>query len=132
MNDIDEEFLRDVTRSRDIFARAGEKWTLYILAVLRSERRIRFNDLHRNVSGISQRVLTTNLRNLERDGFIVRIVHATVPPRVEYELSERGHALKQILQSFGAWIETHGEAINVSRRHYDESERANHPAGTRR
>jgi DNA-binding HxlR family transcriptional regulator len=101
-----------------VLARAGDKWTVAIVAVL-GDRRIRFKGLHRAVSGISQRVLTASLRNLERDGLLVRTVHRVVPPRVEYELSDRGRSLRETLTPLQAWVRMHWFAIEEARRSFD-------------
>ncbi|MBX9587962.1 MAG: helix-turn-helix transcriptional regulator [Hyphomonadaceae bacterium] len=77
---------------------------------------MRFNELHRSVSGISQRMLTVTLRNLERDGFLMRTVYPTVPPRVEYELSDRGRSLREVLTPLGDWVAAHEAAIAASLR----------------
>ncbi len=103
---------------REILTRVGDKWTVVILTVLR-ERRMRFKDLHRAGHGISQRVLTASLRSLERDGLLLRTAYLTVPPRVEYELSDRGHSLREVLDLVGAWMVTHRPAIEMSRRRFD-------------
>ncbi|MEJ0093960.1 MAG: helix-turn-helix domain-containing protein [Methylocella sp.] len=103
---------------REILTRVGDKWTIVILTALR-EKRMRFTDLHRAGQGISQRVLTASLRSLERDGLLLRTVYPTVPPRVEYELSERGHSLREVLDLVGAWMATHRPAIEMSRRRFD-------------
>ncbi|MPZ39142.1 MAG: transcriptional regulator [Rhizobiales bacterium] len=103
---------------REILARVGDKWTAVILATL-GDRRMRFKDLHRAIDRISQRMLVVTLRNLERDGLMVRTVYPTVPPRVEYELSDRGRSLRQILEPVGAWVLAHQQAIEESRRCFD-------------
>jgi DNA-binding HxlR family transcriptional regulator len=101
-----------------ILGRVGDKWTGLLLGAL-GERRMRFKALHRAVGGISQRMLTVTLRNLERDGLLVRTVYPTVPPRVEYELSDRGRSLKAVLQPIGEWVKANQEAIEASRRRFD-------------
>jgi DNA-binding HxlR family transcriptional regulator len=68
------------------------------------ERRMRFGELHRAINGISQRMLTVTLRNLEHDGILIRTVYPTIPPRVEYELSDRGRSLKLALAPIGKWV----------------------------
>lgn len=73
---------------RGILDRIGDKWTLLVVATLDGER-LRFTELHQRIPGISQRMLTLTLRHLERDGLIARTVFAEVPPRVEYELTDR-------------------------------------------
>ena len=84
-------------------ARVGDKWTILLLMVL-GDRRMRFTELHRAVNGISERMLTVTLRNLEHDGILIRTVYLTIPPRVEYELSDRGRSLKLALAPIGRWV----------------------------
>ena len=93
----------DCRRAGDILARLGDKWTILLLMVL-GDRRMRFTELHRAVNGISQRMLTVTLRNLEHDGILIRTVYPTIPPRVEYELSDRGRSLKVALDPIGNWV----------------------------
>lgn len=81
----------------------GDKWTLLVLMLL-AERAHRFNELHRRVDGISQRMLTRTLRALEDDGLVVRTVFPTVPPAVEYDLTERGRELLVPLSSLADWV----------------------------
>ena len=80
----------------------GGKWKLLILRTLKS-RPWRFNELQRDLDGISQKVLTDSLRSMEEDGLITRTVYPEVPPRVEYALSDLGKSLKPILDSMVAW-----------------------------
>src|ERR1700733_5789200 len=96
-NGRDERSPEDCKLVREVLARVGDKWTFALLTVL-GDQRMRFNELHRAVNGISQRMLIVTLRNLERDGLIVRMVYPTVPPRVEYEMSSRGQSLKRVLE----------------------------------
>src|ERR1700692_2393700 len=93
----------DCRRARDILARVGDKWTILLLMVL-GDRRIRFTELHRAINGISQRMLTVTLRNLEHDAMLIRTGDHTIPPRVEYELSDRGRSLKVALAPIGNWV----------------------------
>jgi len=92
----------DCRRVADILARIGDKWTILILMAI-GNRRMRFGELHRAVNGISQRMLTVTLRNLEYDGILTRTVYPTIPPRVEYELSDRGRSLKLALAPIRKW-----------------------------
>ena len=92
----------DCRRVADILARIGDKWTILILMAI-SNQRMRFGELHRAVNGISQRMLTVTLRNLEHDGILTRTVYPTIPPRVEYELSDRGRSLKLALAPIRKW-----------------------------
>lgn len=80
----------------------GSKWKLLIVRNL-LERPWRFNELHKNLEGISQKVLTDSLRSMEADGIITRTVYPEVPPRVEYALSELGETMRPILDSMAAW-----------------------------
>ncbi len=82
------------------------KWKCVILFHL-YDGMLRFNALHRKMPGITQRMLTNQLRELEIDGLITRHVYAEVPPRVEYRLSERGHSLKPILDALKRWGDAH-------------------------
>lgn len=93
----------DCRRVGDILARVGDKWTILLLMAI-GERRMRFGELHRAINGISQRMLTVTLRNLEHDGILIRTVYPTIPPRVEYELSDRGRSLKLALAPIGKWV----------------------------
>jgi DNA-binding HxlR family transcriptional regulator len=95
--------LADCRRAADLLARIGDKWTILVLAAI-GERRLRFGELHRAVNGISQRMLTVTLRNLEQDGILIRTAYPTIPPRVEYELSDRGRSLKLALAPIGKWV----------------------------
>jgi len=104
---------------REMLSRVGDKWSIMILGVLGNER-LRFKALHRAVPGISQRVLVVSLRNLERDGLIARTVYATVPPRVEYEVTPRGKSLREMLKPIAEWVIAHKDAIEQSRRAFDE------------
>ncbi|MCD8120449.1 MAG: helix-turn-helix transcriptional regulator [Lachnospiraceae bacterium] len=80
----------------------GSKWKLLILRNL-MVRSWRFNELRRDLEGISQKVLTDSLRSMEEDGIVIRTVYAEVPPRVEYRLSELGKSMKPILDAMEAW-----------------------------
>ena len=93
----------DCRRAKDILARVSDKWTILLLMAL-GDRRMRFTELHRAINGISERMLTVTLRNLEHDGILIRTVYLTIPPRVEYELSDRGRSLKLALAPIGRWV----------------------------
>ena len=88
----------------------GNKWKLLIIRNL-LVRPWRFNELHKNLDGISQKVLTDSLRSMEADGIITRTVYPEVPPRVEYALSELGESLKPILDAMSAWGESYKSSI---------------------
>ena len=84
----------------------GNKWKLLIIRNL-LDRPWRFNELQKNLEGISQKVLTDSLRSMEADGIITRTVYPEVPPRVEYALSELGESMRPILDSMKAWGENY-------------------------
>ena len=101
-----------------ILARVGDKWTILLLRAL-DDKPMRFKELHRALPGISQRMLTVTVRNLERDGLIIRTVFPTIPPRVDYELSERGQSLKGALQPIGQWVMENRTGIEQSQANFD-------------
>lgn len=102
-----------------MLSRVGDKWSILILGVL-SDKRLRFGALHRAVPGISQRVLVVSLRALERDGLVTRTAYATVPPRVEYEVTPRGQSLRDAIKPLAAWVVANREGLEESRRSFDE------------
>lgn len=115
----EEEACRQVLQ---ILGLIGSKWSILIIGQLR-DRTLRFGELHRTVNGISQRMLTLTLRQLERDGLLTRTVHPSVPPRVDYTLSELGATLLDSVVALGEWATTHRQEINDNRNRYD----ATHP-----
>ena len=114
----------DCQATREILDRVGDKWSLYIVATLHSGSR-RFNELRREIDGISQRMLTLTLRGLERDGLITRTVFPTIPPRVDYELTELGGTLFEPVMALVAWAEQNKSAIAEARRRFDEEPEPN-------
>jgi len=104
--------------SRTSLARIANKWTAMIVSAL-SGGRLRFSDLRSTVDGISGKVLTNTLRDLERDGLVSRTVYAEVPPRVEYELTTLGHTLHAPLRALNRWAEEHIEQVLAAREAYD-------------
>ncbi|MBA2945035.1 winged helix-turn-helix transcriptional regulator [Streptomyces himalayensis] len=105
---------------RDVQDRLGDKWSVMVLSELAAGIR-RFRQLQRAVPGISQRMLTVTVRRLERDGLISRTVHPTIPPQVEYELTEMGHSLTHLIRALADWSLDHREAIAEARRTWDEA-----------
>ncbi|ATN37284.1 transcriptional regulator (plasmid) [Rhizobium sp. ACO-34A] len=110
--------------SNGICTRLGDKWTVYVLwrLSLADARRLRFSALKKEIDGITQRMLTLTLRNLERDGLIRRHYFPEVPPRVEYELTEMGVGVLHALESFNHWVRDNLPDIEEHRRAYDESQ----------
>jgi DNA-binding HxlR family transcriptional regulator len=96
----------------------GAKWSLSVLASLH-EGTQRFNELLRQIDGVSRRMLSATLRQLERDGLVLRHVYARVPARVEYELSDSGEALLQALTPLLDWGKLHQEEIAAARERFD-------------
>ncbi|MFD4669411.1 winged helix-turn-helix transcriptional regulator [Lentzea sp. NPDC058450] len=104
--------------SRTSLARIANKWTAMAVSVL-GNGRTRFGDLKTQLDGISGKVLTETLRDLERDGLITRHVYAEVPPRVEYELTELGFTLHEPLLALCRWAEDHIAEVLTNREVYD-------------
>ncbi len=110
----------------DVLSRMGDKWTILTLLLLSivPGHRLRFSQIKHGIEGITQRMLTVTLRNLERDGLLVRHYFPEVPPRVEYELTPMGASLLPALEGFTGWIREHWPLIENARRSFDE---AGHP-----
>ncbi|ANP56474.1 HxlR family transcriptional regulator [Streptomyces griseochromogenes] len=98
------------------------KWSVQIL-VAAARGPLRFTELERGIEGISRRMLTLTLRNLERDGLVTRTVHPTVPPKVEYELTAVAHELHETLRRLTDWAESNREYIAGARAAYDAEHR---------
>ena len=103
----------------EILARVGDKWTVLVVSLLGGGP-MRFSELRRTIDGISQKMLTTTLRNLERDGFVTRTVFPTVPPRVDYELTELGRDLLAPVKGLAEWAIANRERVDAARRRFDE------------
>ena len=101
-----------------ILARVGDKWSVFVIMMLASGPR-RFNEIKRMVGGISQRMLTLTLRGLERDGLVTRTVFPTIPPRVDYELTDLGRGLSQPVEALGKWAYEHQAEIERARAQFD-------------
>ncbi len=111
----------DSCEIRDAFLIIGGKWKSMILYVLASEGVVRFNRLKNLVTGISQKMLTQQLRELERDGLISRNIFPEIPPRVEYSMTQLGMSLGSIYQMVHKWEQENYGAIEKCRRDYDLS-----------
>lgn len=101
-----------------ILSRVGDKWTVLVVMLLGGGPR-RFNDIKRQVEGISQRMLTLTLRGLERDGLVRRTVTPSIPPRVDYALTELGFSLLEPVRDLGAWAQANIETIEAARTAFD-------------
>ena len=104
---------------RQILDRIADKWSLLVIALL-ERRSLRFSELRKEIDGISQRMLTVTLRQLERDGLVNRKVYPVVPPRVDYELTDMGCTLHETIKALVTWTEEHQQAIATARAAYDE------------
>jgi DNA-binding HxlR family transcriptional regulator len=113
---------------REILDRVGDKWSVLVIALL-GERTHRFSELRRAIDGISQRMLTLTLRQLERDGLVSRTVHATVPPRVDYALTPLGESVLEPLSALMCWAQQHGTDVAEARRRYEEAHLEQNVAG---
>ena len=115
--------------AREMLARVGDKWSVYVIHLLGDNDTLRFNELRSQVDGISQRMLTVTLRGLERDGLVTRTVYPEVPPRVEYSLTLLGKTLREIVRGLVRWSGAHLHEVDAAREAYDARHR---PPTTRR
>lgn len=102
----------------EVLSRVGDKWTVLVVSTLGGGPK-RFNELRRALGSISQRMLTLTLRGLERDGLVTRTVFATVPPRVDYELTKLGRSLLEPVSTLGLWALKNRAPIADARRRFD-------------
>src|SRR5262252_3957752 len=102
----------------DVLDRIGDKWSVLVVVMLGDGRK-RFNELRRSIASISQRMLTLTLRALERDGLVTRTVFATIPPRVEYELTKLGRSLLEPVGALGDWARANHAKIVEARLQFD-------------
>ena len=110
----------------ELLSRIGDKWSVLVVMLLGNGPK-RFNEMRRLVGGISQRMLTLTLRGLERDGFVTRTVYPTIPPRVEYDLTDLGRSLREPISHLGEWAFAHRAEVDAARIAYDT--RSDEPVG---
>jgi DNA-binding HxlR family transcriptional regulator len=117
-----------------MLSRIGDKWSLLVILILEGlpDRRARFSDLKRQIPGISQRMLTATVRNLERDGMLTRHVYAEVPPRVEYQLTALGRGLMDPVRGLVVWLQSNWPAIRGARDRFDARKPKGAPAAPTR
>lgn len=108
----------DACRARVVLGIVGDKWSLLVVRTLRSGPR-RFTELEREIDGISRRMLTVTLRDLERDGLLTRTVHNVMPPHVSYELTPAGRTLREATAPLLEWSIAHLAYIDAARAEYD-------------
>lgn len=101
-----------------LLSRIGDKWTVLVVQTL-AEGSKRFNELRREIPSVSQRMLTLTLRNLERDGLVNRSVTPSIPPRVDYELTELGKSLQKPICDLAAWAMENVDAIHGAQARFD-------------
>lgn len=107
----------------EIIGRVADKWTMIVIDVLAEHGELRFTGIARRVPGISQRMLTRTLRQMEREGLVQRTVHPMVPPRVEYRLTDLGLGLGDAFCGVWIWAERNLEKIEQARAEFDARER---------
>lgn len=107
----------------DLIGRVADKWTMIVLEVLAEHGELRFTRLSRMVPGISQKMLTQTLRQMERDGMLTRTVHAVVPPRVDYRLTELGTSLGAAFCGVWIWAEENLVRVEAAREAFDTKAR---------
>jgi DNA-binding HxlR family transcriptional regulator len=110
--------LRKDCPSQGVLDMVASKWSVLILYALRHGK-LRYSELQHTVEGISQKMLTQTLRELERSGLVKRIVYPVVPPHTEYELTELGHSLEGVVYQLGGWAHEYMEAVLQARQLYD-------------
>ena len=103
-----------------LIGRVADKWTMLVLEALDQGGELRFTELARRVEGVSQKMLTQTLRGMERDGLVIRTVHATVPPRVEYRLTDLGTSLGAAFCGVWIWAEKNLTRIEAARDAFDK------------
>lgn len=103
----------------DLIGRIADKWTLLILELLEEQGTLRFTAIGRQIEGISQKMLTQTLRQMERDGLVTRTVHPVVPPRVDYALTPLGNSLSAAFCGVWIWAERHLDAVEQARAAFD-------------
>lgn len=104
-----------------VLNRVGDKWSMLIVMAL-SGGSMRFNEIKRAINGISQRMLTRSLRGLERDGLVNRTVTPSIPPRVDYELTELGISLREPVKALGDWAIEHIGCIRAAQERFDAAQ----------
>src|SRR6185312_10776106 len=97
----------------EVLERIGDKWSVLVVVTLGDGPK-RFNELRRAIASISQRMLTLTLRGLERDGLVTRTVFPTIPPRVDYALTDLGRSLRMPVQALGSWARAHQSTIEAA------------------
>jgi DNA-binding HxlR family transcriptional regulator len=103
---------------RNVVARIGDKWSMLILLLLAEEKVLRFNEIHKYIGTVSQKMLSVTLKSLEADGLVNRTVYPQIPPKVEYELTPRGKSLMPHLLELVNWAKNNMEEIKTTRQNF--------------
>lgn len=111
----------DCKRINKVLSRVGDRWSLLVVISLGQYGTMRFNEIKRNL-GISQRMLSLTMKELERDGLVNRTYHPTIPPKVEYNLTELGNSFRESVSVLGYWALENLAAIDKAREVYDSTE----------
>jgi len=117
---LDSQECPDCKRINEVLSRVGDRWSVLVVISLAQYGTLRFNELKRNL-GISQRMLSLTLKTLERDGLVNRTYHPTIPPKVEYNLTEMGQSFREPVKALGHWALENLTKIDTAREAYDES-----------
>ena len=105
---------------RDLICAIADRWTLLVLDLLEEKGTLRFGEISRGVSGVSQKMLTKTLRQMERDGLVTRVVHPVIPPRVEYELTGIGKSLTYAFCGVWIWAQEHHKQVAAAREKFTQ------------
>lgn len=117
---LDSEQCPDCKRINEVLSRVGDRWSVLVVISLARYGTLRFNELKRNL-GISQRMLSLTLKELERDGLVTRTYHPTIPPKVEYNLTEMGQSFRDPVNALGQWALENQTRIDTAREVYDKN-----------
>ena len=109
--------------ARNIIEQIADKWTILVIDALGTRGEMRFSRLRDEVGGVSQKMLTKTLRQLERDGLVSRYVHPVIPPRVDYQLTPLGRSLLDKVCGIWDWVETHMNEMELARTQFDRGEK---------
>lgn len=117
---LDKDGCHDCKRINKVLSRVGDRWSVLVVISLARYGTMRFNELKRTL-GISQRMLSLTLKELERDGLVNRIYHPTIPPKVEYNLTDMGRSFREPVSALGYWALENLNQIDEARQSYDET-----------
>ncbi|NJO88153.1 MAG: helix-turn-helix transcriptional regulator [Chloroflexia bacterium] len=106
---------------RNVVERIGDKWSMLVILLLDEEQVLRFNEIHKYIRTISQKMLTVTLKSLEADGLVVRTVYPQIPPKVEYKLTQRGETLIPHLHNLVQWAKENMDEIRVLRKSFEKN-----------